>query len=178
MRNLILILGDQLDRHSAAFDGFDASMDRVWMAEVAAESTKVWVHKARIVIFLASMRHFAEKLRAEGVPVDYRKLDDVENKGDFISELESAVARLKPEKLIMVEAGEWQVREDFRAAAKKLGIMLDEREDRHFMASHADFEKHAKGRKQLRMEFFYREMRAKHGVLMDAGKPVGGGVEL
>jgi deoxyribodipyrimidine photolyase-related protein len=174
MRNLILILGDQLDRHSAAFDGFDASLDRVWMAEVAAESTKVWVHKARIVTFLAAMRHFAERLRAEGMTVDYRKLDDAENKGDFISELEAAAARLKPEKLIMVEAGEWQVREDFRAAAKRLGIMLDEREDRHFLASHADFEKHAKGRKQLRMEFFYREMRAKHGALMDSGKPVGG----
>jgi deoxyribodipyrimidine photolyase-related protein len=163
-----------MDRQSAAFDGFDAGLDRVWMAEVAAESTKVWVHKARIVTFLAAMRHFAERLRAEGVTVDYRKLDDVENKGDFISELEAAVARLKPEKLIMVEAGEWQVREDFRAAAKRLGIVLDEREDRHFLASHADFEKHAKGRKQLRMEFFYREMRAKHAVLMDAGKPVGG----
>jgi len=177
MRNLILILGDQLDRHSAALDGFDASLDRVWMAEVAevaAESTKVWVHKARIVTFLAAMRHFAERLCTEGVMVDYRKLDDAENRGSFVTELEAAVARLKPEKLIMVEAGEWQVREDFRAAAKRLGVTLDEREDRHFMASHADFEKHAKGRKQLRMEFFYREMRAKHGVLMDAGKPVGG----
>jgi len=174
MRNLILILGDQLDRHSAAFDGFDASLDRVWMAEVAAESTKVWVHKARIVTFLAAMRHFADKLRTEGVTVDYRRLDDAENLGSFVPELEAAVARLRPAKLIMVEAGEWQVREDFRSAAKTLGITLDEREDSHFLASHADFEKHAKGRKQLRMEFFYREMRAKHGVLMDAGKPVGG----
>jgi deoxyribodipyrimidine photolyase-related protein len=174
MRNLILILGDKLDRQSAAFDGFDAGLDRVWMAEVAEESTKVWVHKARIVTFLAAMRHFAERLRMEGIIVDYRKLDDAENKGGFISELESAVARLKPEKLIMVEAGEWQVREDFRVAAVRMGIVLEEWEDRHFLASHADFEKHAKGRKQLRMEFFYREMRAKHGVLMDASKPLGG----
>jgi deoxyribodipyrimidine photolyase-related protein len=174
MRHLILVLGDQLDLHSAAWDGFDPQVDRVWMAEVAEESTKVWVHKARIVTFLAAMRHFAAKLRAKGVQVDYRKLDDADNQGSFAAELEAAVARLKPKKLIMVEAGEWQVREDFRSAAKGLEIELVEREDRHFLASHADFAKHAQGRKQLRMEFFYREMRARHQVLMDGAKPVGG----
>lgn len=154
MRHLILVLGDQLDLHSAAWDGFDPQVDRVWMAEVAEESTKVWVHKARIVTFLAAMRHFAAKLRAKGMQVDYRKLDDADNQGSFAAELEAAVARLKPKKLIMVEAGEWQVREDFRSAAKGLQIELVEREDRHFLASHADFAKHAQGRKQLRMEFF------------------------
>ncbi|MCX6856775.1 MAG: cryptochrome/photolyase family protein [Verrucomicrobia bacterium] len=174
MRHLLLILGDQLDRQSALFDGFDPKQDIVWMAEVAQESTKVWTHKARIVVFLSAMRHFAESLRAEGIRVHYRKLDDAENAGNFVAEIESAIERLKPQRLIIVEPGEWQVREDFRSAAMQLGIDLDERVDRHFLASHADFEKHAKGRKQLRMEFFYREMRVKHQVLMDDGKPVGG----
>jgi deoxyribodipyrimidine photolyase-related protein len=174
MRHLLLILGDQLDRQSAVFDDFDASQDIVWMAEVAAESTKVWTHKARIVVFLSAMRHFAAKLRAEGIQVDYRTLDETGAEGSFAAELQSAVQRLKPQRLILVEPGEWQVREDFRSMALKLGIEIEEREDRHFLASHGDFEKHAKGRKQLRMEFFYREMRIKHGVLMDAGKPLGG----
>ncbi|WP_243838689.1 cryptochrome/photolyase family protein [Prosthecobacter fusiformis] len=174
MRHLVIILGDQLDRNSAALDGFDSKQDCVWMAEVARESTKVWVHKARIVTFLAGMRHFAEELKKEGLPVEYRRLDDAQNQGDFIVELEATVKRLKPQKLILVEPGEWQVREDFRQAAKRLKVELDEREDRHFMASHADFEKHAKGRKGLRMEFFYREMRTRHGILMEGGKPVGG----
>lgn len=144
------------------------------MAEVAEESTKVWVHKARIVTFLSAMRHFAEKLRTEGIHVDYLKLDAAENPGSFGAALEMAASRLKPKKIIMVEAGEWQVRENFRARAESLGLPLDECEDRHFLASHADFAKHLKGRKQLRMEFFYREMRVKHQVLMEAGKPVGG----
>lgn len=174
MRNLVLILGDQLDRQSAAFDDFDPKQDVVWMAEVAEESTKVWVHKARIVTFLSAMRHFAEKLRTEGIHVDYLKLDTAENPGSFGAALEMAASRLKPKKIIMVEAGEWQVRENFRARAESLGLPLDECEDRHFLASHADFAKHLKGRKQLRMEFFYREMRVKHQVLMEAGKPVGG----
>ena len=141
MRNLVLILGDQLDRQSAAFDDFDPQQDVVWMAEVAEESTKVWVHKARIVTFLSAMRHFAEKLRAEGIHVDYLKLDAAENPGSFSAALKLAVSRLKPQKIIMVEAGEWQIREIFRAQAVALGLPLEEREDRHFLASHADFTK-------------------------------------
>ncbi len=174
MRHLVIILGDQLDRSSAALEGFDPGLDCVWMAEVAGESTKVWSHKARTVTFLAAMRHFAEKLKQAGLPMEYRRLEDPQNQGDFIVELEAAVKRLQPQKLVMVEAGEWQVREDFRHAAERLKVELDEREDRHFMASHADFEKHAEGRKGLRMEFFYREMRVRHGILMDGGKPAGG----
>ncbi len=174
MRHLILVLGDQLDRRSAAFDGLDPGQDRLWMAEVAEESTKVWVHQARIVTFLSAMRHFEESLRAGGIAVEYRRINDVENGGSLVAELEAAVARLKPRKLIMVEAGEWQVREDLRAAARRLGVELEERPDRHFLASHEDFARHAQGRKQLRMEFFYREMRVRHQVLMDDGRPVGG----
>lgn len=174
MRHLILILGDQLDRDSAVWDDFDPELDRVWMAEVSGESTKVWSHKARIVTFLSAMRHFAEQLRAEGVKVEYRKLEARGNLGDFCLELEAAVKRLKPEKLVMVEAGEWQVREDFRQAAKRLKVPLEERPDRHFLATHEDFDRHAEGRKQLRMEYFYREMRAEHGILMEGGKPAGG----
>ncbi|HCN29238.1 MAG TPA: hypothetical protein DIT64_10920, partial [Verrucomicrobiales bacterium] len=44
---LILVLGDQLDLESEAFDGFNAGEDAVWMAEAAAESVKVWSTKAR-----------------------------------------------------------------------------------------------------------------------------------
>ena len=39
IRNLHLILGDQLDEKSAVLDGFDKTQDRVWMAEAAEEAT-------------------------------------------------------------------------------------------------------------------------------------------
>ena len=73
-RRLVLVLGDQLDGDSAAFDGFDPARDRIWMAEVAGEATHVWNSKARIAVFLASMRHFRDRLRARGWPVAYREL--------------------------------------------------------------------------------------------------------
>jgi Uncharacterized protein related to deoxyribodipyrimidine photolyase len=79
LRNLVLVLGDQLDLHASAFDGFDPVQDAVWMAEVAQEATHVWSSKPRIVLFLAAMRHFSEALRSEGRPVHYTRLEDAAN---------------------------------------------------------------------------------------------------
>jgi deoxyribodipyrimidine photolyase-related protein len=74
MRNLVLILGDQLDPDSSAFDGFDTRQDLVWMAELPGESQNVWSGKSRIVIFLAAMRHFAANLAKRAYPLHYLEL--------------------------------------------------------------------------------------------------------
>ena len=168
---LVLVLGDQLDLQSAAFDGFDPLRDVVWMAEVAAESTKVWSVKARIAVFLAAMRHFREELREKGLRVVYHEMGAHENFGEA---LRATVQELRPSALVMVQAGEWGVQRDLEAAAAELGVPLEVREDRHFLCTRAEFAAHAKGRKQLRMEFFYREMRQRTDVLMEKGAPVGG----
>ena len=156
------------------FEGFDASADAVWMVEVAEESTQVWSHKARIALFLAAMRHFREALRARGVRVFYRQLDDRENQHSFTGELAAGIARLRPQKLIVVQPGEWRVEQSLRETARAAGVDLEIRPDRHFLCSREEFAAHAQGRKQLRLEFFYREMRRRHKVLMDGDQPVGG----
>jgi deoxyribodipyrimidine photolyase-related protein len=171
MRNLVVVLGDQLNRDSAAFDGFDPASDVVWMAEVADESTVVWVSQPRIAVFLAAMRHFAAELEAEGIRVDYRRLDDAANLGTLAAELAAAIERHDPDRIVMVEAGEWRVREALRAVA---GERLDERDDRHFLCSTHDFARFADGRRTLVMETFYRQQRAAHGILMDGTQPAGG----
>ena len=68
-RNLVLVLGDQLNADASAFDGFDVERDAIWMAEVAEESEHVWSSKPRIAIFLSAMRHYRDALRAEGMDV-------------------------------------------------------------------------------------------------------------
>ena len=181
-RNLILVLGDQLDRNSAAFDGFDPGADSVWMAEVAEESTHVWTHKARITMFLAAMRHFRQQLTADGIPVDYRELTPTKQPrepetlaaalGASLTQL--AKAKQQPERLICVEPGEWRVRQALEAAAAKAKLPLEIRPDRHFFTTVDEFAAHAAGRKQLRLEFFYRPLRERFGILMDDGEPVGG----
>ncbi len=168
--NLVVILGDQLDISSAALDGFDPNHDVVWMAEVDSEAVAVWNHKARITIFLAAMRHFRNALQARGFKVDYRQLDDKANQGSLLAELKAAIKKHKPAKVIAVEPGEYRLLDEFRQAIPNLEI----RPDRHFLASGEDFREHAKGRKQLRMEYFYREMRRRYKILMEKDKPTGG----
>ena len=168
--NLVLILGDQLDLSSSAFDDFDQTRDVVWMAEVHSEAVHVWNHKARITIFLSAMRHFRDELRRRGFRVDYRELDDVENKGSFREELKEAIRRHKPRRVIVVEPGEYRVCDELKQATAKLEI----RTDRHFFSTIDEFREHAKGRKQLRLEYFYRDMRRRFKILMEKDKPVGG----
>ena len=173
-RHLVLVLGDQLDAKFAAFDGFDPKLDAVWMAEVAEELTHVWSHQARIALCLAAMRHFRDGLRERGFTVHYRALDDAPSAGALAEELLATASRVTPQKLIVIHPGEWRVERSLHTAARQLGLELEIRPDRHFLSSREEFAAHAKGRKQLRMEFFYREMRRKHDVLMDGDQPVGG----
>ena len=161
MRSLILILGDQLDADSSAFDGFDPKLDAIWMAEVAHESTKVWSTKPRIAVFLAAMRHFRDALLKRGWKVHYRELtgesavwraaDGSVNqaRGETFSEaLRESLDQLMPERVVMVQPGEWSVREEIRVAMKVAGQPFEMREDRHFLCSREEFEAHAEGRKQ------------------------------
>lgn len=171
---MVIVLGDQLDADSAAFDNFDKKRDVVWMAEVAEESTHVWTHKARIAMFLTAMRHFRDSLARRKISVHYRQLDDRDNKGTFAAELKSAIKKLHPERLILVDPGEWRVRESFLDTAKRLDIELELRSDRSFLCTSEEFTEHATGRKQLRLEFFYRQMRRKFDILICDGKPEGG----
>ncbi len=173
-RTLVIVLGDQLDLEASAFDGFDAAQDVVWMAEVAEESTHVWSSKPRTALFLSAMRHFAQALREVGRAVDYTRLDDAGNRGTLGAELGAAITRLGPTSLVMTAPGDWRVFHALKAVAAEHGLALDVRDDRHFYATVRDFAAHARGRKGLRLEYWYRELRRKHRVLMDDDAPVGG----
>ena len=177
MRHLVLVLGDQLDRRSSAFDGFDPAHDRVWMAEVAGEATHVWSTKPRIAVFLAAMRHFRDRLRGEGLTVDYRELPGAASPAEPLSlgaALGASLAARRPRRLVVVEPGEHRVEEELRRVAAEADIPLEIRPDRHFFATKAEFTAHTAGRKQLRQEWWYRELRSRHGVLMDGDEPAGG----
>lgn len=176
MRNLIVILGDQLAADSPALADIDPSRDAVWMAESAAEATHVWSHKARIALFLSAMRHARERLRSRGIEVHYRTLGQSAGAG-LVDCLERDLETLEPSKVILVEPGEWRLREAFRALGERIAgrCRLVLREDTHFLCPRDTFEDWIGGRRQPRMEHFYRRMRREHDILMDAyGAPLGG----
>jgi len=174
LRNLIVVLGDQLDLDAAAFDGFEPGLDAVWMAEAAEESTHVWSSKPRTVMFLSAMRHFALALQAAGRPLHYTRLDAPLNCGKLGAQLQADIERLRPSRLVMTAPGDWRVLKAIKSVAEANGLPLDIREDRHFFVSVREFQAHAQGRKSLRMEYFYREQRKRHGVLMEGDQPIGG----
>lgn len=184
-RNLILILGDQLDEDSAAFDDLDASRDVILMVEAQEESTHVWSHQARTTLFLSAMRHFADTLRERGLRVAYRALG-VQDDASLGVGLVAALTEYKPERVIGVVPGDLRVRQHLDATfnsvaphadsirARDLKATIEWREDRHFLCSRAQFRRWAGQSSTLRMEFFYRTLRQQYKVLMSQGKPIGG----
>ncbi len=172
-RNLVLVLGDQLSFDSGAFDGFQPSEDRVWMAEVDEESEHVPSHKARIALFLTAMRHFAQEVRARGWPLEYLRLG--EHPFPSLAEaLADALRNLRPRRLVTVEPGDWRVRQALAAVARNHQTPLEIRPDRCFVGSTEEFARWAAGRRNLVQEHWYRQLRRKTGVLMEGPNPVGG----
>ncbi|MCF8148408.1 MAG: cryptochrome/photolyase family protein [Sulfuritalea sp.] len=174
MRNLVIVLGDQLSEDASAFAGFDPVQDAVWMAEVDEESTHIISSKQRTTLFLSAMRHFAQDLRTKGWVLHYCEIDSEGNTGTLDGELAKTIERIQPEKLMMTAPGDWRVLQKIRELSRAMNLNLEIRDDTHFFSTVRDFSEHAATRKQLRLEFFYREMRLKNGILMDGKKPVGG----
>ena len=177
MRNLVIVLGDQLDLRSAALVGLDSKLDAVWMAEVDQEATHVWSHKMRIAFFFSAMRHFRDALRKQGLPVHYHELSPHKDKDqgpDFSAILTDDVRRLRPERLAVVLPGDYRVKQSLESTAKTLRVPLQILPDSHFYGSPEEFAEFAEGRKSLLLESFYRHMRRKHGVLVTDGQPEAG----
>ncbi|MXN63833.1 cryptochrome/photolyase family protein [Stappia sp. GBMRC 2046] len=172
MAALRFILGDQLSRDIASLSDLEPG-DVIFMCELMSEATYVRHHKKKIAFILSAMRHFAESLEGEGIEVDYVRLDDPQNTGSFTGELKRAVVRHAPQRIIVTHPGEWRVLEEMKTWESRLGIPVEIRPDGRFFASLEDFRRFAEGRKELRMEWFYREMRRKTGLLMEGDKPAG-----
>lgn len=171
---LVPILGDQLTHSLASLRGCDPAQTVVLMMEVAEEATYVLHHQQKLVLFFSAMRHFAAGLAAGGWQVDYVRLDDPANAGSFTGEVARAVERHRPAEIRVVEPGEWRVLAAMEEWADKFPCPVTILPDDRFIASLADFRDWADGRKSLRMEYFYREMRRKTGLLMAGTEPVGG----
>lgn len=171
VNRLYLILGDQLSFDLASLQGLDRASDAVLMVEVMEEASHVPHHPQKIVLIFSAMRHFAKALQARGVRVEYVTLEDPNNSGSVPAELRRWQALLQPAELHVTECGDWRLEQSL----KECGVAIDWHADTRFLCSRAEFSAWAAGKKQLRMEFFYREMRRKSRLLINGdGTPVGG----
>lgn len=172
---LRLVLGDQIsDGRLSSLRDLDSATDTVLFAEVRSETGYVRHHKKKIALIFAAMRGFAERLRSRGVRVRYTRFDDPENAGSIPGEIGRALAEGEYDRVVATESGEWRLNAALAEFARASNVPVEVRADDRFVCSRAEFEAWAAGRKQLRMEFFYREMRRKTGLLMDGDQPAGG----
>ena len=167
---LVLVLGDQLTETLSALAQADKARDTVVMAEVADEAAYVRHHPKKIALIFAAMRKFAHALEQDGWTVAYTQLDDTDNAGSIVGELLRRAAQTGASEVLATEPGEWRLIDKLKYAPLKVHLLPDDR----FLATHAEFEAWAEGRKALRMEYFYREMRRKTGLLMAGDQPAGG----
>jgi deoxyribodipyrimidine photolyase-related protein len=170
MVRLVLILGDQLAPDIAALKAADSAYDVVVMAEVMEEGTSVPHHPQKIALILSAMRKFAASLQGEGWRVAYTRLDDPQNSHTISGELLRRVAEFGAAEVLATKPGEWRVLRDLEEMPVPVTVLPDDR----FLCSEAEFAAWAEGRKQLRMEWFYRDMRRKTGLLMEGDQPAGG----
>ncbi|GAB7550942.1 cryptochrome/photolyase family protein [Novosphingobium sp. 11B] len=168
------VFGDQLSFDLSSLAGLEQSKTVLLMMEVAEETTYVRHHKKKIAYILSAMRHHAEALADAGWKIDYVHLEDPQNSGSFTGEIARAVSRHSPDRIVVTEAGEWRVAAMLESWQPLFGLPVEIRSDTRFLCTHREFGEWADGRRELIMEFFYREMRRKTGLLLEEGRPAGG----
>lgn len=166
----MLVLGDQLSEGLSALREGCRETDTVLMAEVMAEAAYVPHHPKKIAFVFSAMRHFADELRALGWRVRYTALDDPANAGSIPAEILRAAEATGAREVIATEPGEWRLISALEDCPVPVHLFADDR----FLCPRPLFEAWAEGRRTLRMEFFYREMRRRTGLLMDGDAPAGG----
>lgn len=178
MRTLRLVLADQLSRDIPSLAGLKSPEDMqdnlVLMVEVRAEVTYVKHHKRKVAFLFSAMRHFAEDLRTDGIALDYRQLDDPDNRGSLAGEVARAIASFKADRLLVTAPGEYRLAAEMEGWQELFGIDVEILLDTRFLSGIDEFASWADGRKSLRMEYFYRDLRRRFGILMEGDAPVGG----
>lgn len=175
-----LILGDQLSDSLACLRVLNPQVDQLIMAEVQDEASYVRHHKQKIALIFSAMRHFSQRLSASGWQVHYRSYESGSKETSLLAVVRSRITALQAEgktvsELVLTRCGEYRLQSAMDSEwAEQLGIPVTVYEDDRFFCTSQEFNQWAAGRKQLRMEYFYREMRRKTGLLMEADQPAGG----
>jgi deoxyribodipyrimidine photolyase-related protein len=162
----VWVLGDQLNRRIGALADADPSTHRVLLVEsTGLLGGRRW-HRQRLHLVITAMRRFASELAAEGFDVDLRRAPTL------VDGLTTHVAEHRPSSVLLTEPNSWDLRE--RITRLDAGIPIRTVRSNQFLCHHGDFAAWADGRRQLKMEDFYRWRRADTGYLMDGDEPAGG----
>ena len=175
LRHLVVVLGDQLDRGVGGLRRLRPGARPGLHGRGVRGGEQVWSQQGADRAVPLGDAPLPRRPARGAAAADHRRASTTPPSRPLGAELAKAASRqLRPGRVIVVEPGEWRVRRGARAAA---GPRLPSRSapDRHFLCSRRGVRaSRAKGRRQLRMEYFYREMRRRHRrSSMEGGRPRG-----
>lgn len=167
------LLGDQLNCNHPWFDQVDPETVYVLM-EVRQETDYAPHHIQKVVAFFGAMRAFAKQCSQQGHRVHYIAIDDPENKQCIVENLAYIVQKYKASALDYQSPDEYRLDQQLKELSNELSIPVTEVDSNHFLTSREELTTFFEGKKQLVMEFFYRQMRKKFDLLLQEGQPEGG----
>ena len=171
---LRLILGDQLNLQHRWFNEVDDATVYILM-EVRQETDYVLHHAQKILAIFAAMRDLARQLREAGHRVHYLAIDDASNLQSMPDNIDALIARYQATAFEYQAPDEWRLDQQLYQHGRRSAVNWMMVDSEHFYTTRNQAADIFTGRKQWLMEFFYRQMRVQHQVLMeDAKKPVGG----
>ena len=166
-KTLRLVLGDQLNPQHSWFAQVDDDVVYVLM-EVRQETDYVLHHAQKILAIFAAMRDFAHGLRSRGHRVRYVAIDDERNRQSLTGNLAALAGHYGAERVEWQSPDEWRVDAQLREWAEAQSLSTCEVDTEHFLTGRHDLAAMFAGRKQWLMERFYREMRLRFNVLLEA----------
>lgn len=174
MKTLRLILGDQLNAGHPWFDSPRADCLHVMM-EVRQETDYVRHHAQKIIAIFAAMRRFAADRQAEGHRFVYMRIGDPANLQSITDNLDALIAAHGIGRFEYQAPDEWRLDQALARYAAQLPIESAMVDTAHFLAPRNGAARHFGPDGQWLMESFYRRMRVRSSVLLDArGRPEGG----
>lgn len=171
---LVLLLGDQLTPTISSLQQVDKDSTIILMGEIKEEASYVGHHKKKIAFIFSAMRHFRDELVSSGWQVEYQQYGESASIVSVRDLLRNGVKKFAVSQILVTEPGEYRLAQLLEDYATQSEVPVKVLPDERFICGKDRFKNWAESRKQLRMEYFYRDMRRETNLLMDGTKPVGG----
>ena len=154
IRNLIVILGDQLSLEISSLEKIRKNEDKILMMEVSNEIEFANHHRKKLVLLFSAMHHFADELKKNKFNVTYIEFNKSEK--NFTKELERQCKKFNPKSIKITHPSEYRVLDEVKKWEKLLDIPVTIMEDTRFFCKIDEFSDWAESRKELKMENFYQ----------------------
>lgn len=170
---LRLVLGDQLNSQHQWFKEVEENTLYVFF-EMRQETDYVKHHIQKVVAFFTAMRSFAKALENQGHKIIYYNIYSDASRKSLDENIKTIITEKGITKFEYLLPDEYRLDKQLVTIVKSIPIESESFDTEHFLTQREDLNTFFEGKKQLIMEFFYRDMRKKYDLLMEGGKPLGG----